>query len=138
MRTDGQDTGEAQDSALEETLRDFRLSIHAWSAAAYGQPRTVKQVTPHIHWRLATAWALGCVLAAGSVTGGVYEHHQRQQAARLAAARLVEQQRQAAEQQQHARLKDTDLLATVDNDVSRTVPAAMEPLAQLMDESETR
>ena len=28
---------------------------------------------------------------------------------------------------------DEDLLATVDNDVSRQVPAAMEPLAQIMD-----
>jgi hypothetical protein len=28
---------------------------------------------------------------------------------------------------------DEDLLATVDNDVSRQVPAAMEPLAQMMD-----
>jgi hypothetical protein len=28
-----------------------------------------------------------------------------------------------------------DLLATLDTDVSREVPSAMEPLAQLMDES---
>ncbi len=28
---------------------------------------------------------------------------------------------------------DENLLATVDNDVSRQVPAAMEPLAQMMD-----
>ncbi len=26
-------------------------------------------------WRSATAWALGCVLAAGTLSAGLYEHH---------------------------------------------------------------
>ena len=34
--------------------------------------------------------------------------------------------------------QDEDLLATVDSDVSRGVPAAMEPLAQLMDDNGTQ
>jgi ssDNA-specific exonuclease RecJ len=61
---------------------------------------------------------------------------------RNAAARVAEQQRlqeQLAAQQrsQQARQEDEDLLAKVDSDVSRDVPAAMEPLAQLMVEDET-
>jgi len=34
--------------------------------------------------------------------------------------------------------QDEDLLASVDSDVSREVPAAMEPLAQLMDDNGTQ
>ena len=37
-----------------------------------------------------------------------------------------------------AEAQDEDLLAAVDTDVSRQVPAAMEPLAQLMDENGTQ
>jgi len=55
--------------------------------------------------------------------------------ARIAAARQVQQQRLVAEQ--HAR-EEEDLLAKVDSDVSREVPSAMEPLARLMAEDETR
>jgi hypothetical protein len=49
---------------------------------------------------------------------------------RIAVARAAEQQRQAA--QERARQEEEDLLAKVDSDVSREVPSAMEPLAQLM------
>jgi hypothetical protein len=56
-----------------------------------------------------------------------------------AQAREAQQQKalQLAEQQR-AQVTDADLLATVDSDISRTVPAAMEPLAQLMDESQSQ
>lgn len=40
--------------------------------------------------------------------------------------------------QDSASTQDQDLLASVDSDISRQVPAAMEPLAQLMDESGTQ
>jgi hypothetical protein len=49
----------------------------------------------------------------------------------------AEQQRLAAAAEQQARQEDEDLLAKVDSDVSREVPAAMEPLAQMMAEDET-
>ena len=84
--------------------------------------------------------------------GGFYEHHQRQEAARAAEIKAAEQKvRVAAEQRvtampvatsiptrrpttaKPAANSDEDLLATVDSDVSRQVPAAMEPLAQMMD-----
>jgi hypothetical protein len=42
--------------------------------------------------------------------------------------------RKASSTQDSAQSQDEDLLATVDNDVSRGVPAAMEPLAALMDD----
>jgi hypothetical protein len=57
---------------------------------------------------------------------------------RSAAARVAQQQRLAAQQRdQQAQQEDEDLLAKVDRDVSREVPVAMEPLAQLMAEDET-
>jgi hypothetical protein len=120
------------DLVLEETLKDFRMSVHAWSEAAYRRPRTVAPVIRHRSWRLAAGWALGLALAAGSVSGTVYQRHHRQELARIEAARVAEQQRLAREQQ--ARQEEEDLLAKVDKDISREVPSAMEPLAQMMAE----
>jgi hypothetical protein len=39
---------------------------------------------------------------------------------------------------QRAQAEEEDLLAQVDSDVSREVPSAMEPLAQLMAEDESK
>jgi uncharacterized protein HemX len=128
-----------EQSALDEALRDFRLSVHAWSDAVYSRPRTavVPLASRHI-WRLAAGWALGCVLVAGGASAGLWQHHQQQMEIRSAAARVAEQQRLIALQHaQQARQEDEDLLAKVDSDVSREVPTAMEPLAQLMVEDET-
>ena len=128
---------EGQDVELEQALRNFRLSVHAWSEAAYNRPRTLAHEVRHRSWRLAAGWALGCVLVAGSVSGGMYERHHRQEQARMAAAaRAAESARQIREQQ--AREEEEDLLAKVESDVSREVPSAMEPLAQLMAEDESK
>ncbi|MGD0681787.1 MAG: hypothetical protein ABR990_07020 [Terracidiphilus sp.] len=125
---------------LDEALRDFRLSVHAWSDAAFSRQRTaVAPVAPRQVWRLAVGWALGCVLVAGGASAGVWQHHQREM--KNAAARVAEQQRLqeqlvAQQRSQQARQEDEDLLAKVDSDISREVPAAMEPLAQMMAEDE--
>jgi hypothetical protein len=55
--------------------------------------------------------------------------------AKIAAQRDAERQRQMAEERAR---EAEDLLAKVDSDVSREVPNAMEPLAQLMAEDESR
>jgi hypothetical protein len=113
------------------------LSIHAWSEAVYVQPRAAFAPGGRRIWRLAAGWALGCVLVAGSVSGGVWEHHRQEM--NIAAARVAEHERLAAEQRdQQVRQEDEELLSKVDSDVSREVPSAMEPLAQLMAEDETR
>ena len=125
--------GEAD--GLEEALGEFRLSIHAWSEAALNRPRLVIE-TGRRNWRLATGWALGCALAIGGVSGGWFEHRQHQEMARAAAARSAEQQRLAA--LERSRHEEEDLLAKVDSDISREVPSAMEPLAQLMAGDETQ
>ena len=123
---------EALDEMLDQALRYFRLSVQAWSDAVYSRPRTIAHEVRHRSWRLAAGCALGCALAAGSISGVLQERHQRQEAARLAAAEraAAEQQRLAAARQ--ARTADADSMATVDSDVSRAVPEAMEPLAALM------
>jgi hypothetical protein len=118
-----------------QALENFRLSIHAWSEAEYSRPRTAVKTVRQRSWRLAAGWALGCVLVAGSVSGGVYERHHRQELARIATAQQTEQQRAAREQRAR---EEEDLLAKVDSEVSREVPSAMEPLAQLMAEDETK
>jgi hypothetical protein len=127
-----------EEAELDAALRDFRLSVHAWSEAAYNRPRTALAAAPRRRvWQLAAGWALGCALVAGGVSGGFYEHHQHEM--KIAAARVAEQQRLAAEQRDKlAREQEEDLLAKVDSDVSREVPSAMEPLARLMAEDESK
>ena len=121
---------------LREALKNFRLSVHAWSEAAYSRPRTaVVPLASRQIWRLALGWALGCVLVAGGASAGFWQHHQQE--IKIVQARVAEQQKLAAHQKALlAQQEDEDLLAKVDRDVSREVPDAMEPLAQLMAEDE--
>jgi hypothetical protein len=130
------EAGETLDAVLEQTLSDFRTSVHAWSEAAYSRPRTFKTTVRHRSWRLAASCAMGCVLVAGGVSGGFHVRQHRQEVARVAAAQAAERARQVAEQR--ARVDEEDLLAKVDTDVSREVPSAMEPLAQMMADDGTR
>ena len=143
------------DPVMSGALKHFKASVDAWSEAAYSRPKSVARTAQHT-WRPAASWAMGCLLIAGSLAGGLYEHHQRQEAVRAAEMKAAEQKaeliRATAEQPvtpahvatniatgrqpkaaKRAVNTDEDLLATVDNDVSRQVPAAMEPLAQMMD-----
>jgi hypothetical protein len=119
------------DPVLDEALGNFRQSVHAWSEAAYRRHRTAAAAVARHGWRMTGAWALACGLAAASLWGGLYEHHQ-QVTARIRAAQQVKQRQLAI---QNTRKADEDLLATVDSDISRAVPTAFEPLAQLMDNS---
>jgi hypothetical protein len=133
--------GEIDDPVVAQALKNFKASVDAWSEAAMSRPRTVR--TARHSWRLASGWALGCVLAVVSLTGGLFEHQHRQELARTAAqqrAERIAQQQTAAANQPAASgaVADQDLLATVDSDISREVPAAMEPLAQLMDDTGTK
>jgi hypothetical protein len=126
---------EQMEAGLEQALKNFRSSVHAWSDAAYGQTRTVVAVR-HMSWRIAASWALGCVLAAGSVAGGFYERHHHQEIAKAAAETARQQKLNAA--QRAPKDDEEDLLAKVDSDVSREVPSAMEPLAQMMTQDEAQ
>jgi hypothetical protein len=124
----------AKDAQLEEVLKNFRLSVHAWSEAELSRPRTANVTARHWSWRLATGWALGCVLILGGASGAIFERHQKQvEVARIAAQREAAHQRELALQK--ARTEEDQLLAKVNSDVSRDVPDAMEPLAQLMDDN---
>lgn len=124
-----------RDVELELALKNFKSSVHAWSDAMYSRPRVVSKEIRLRSWRLALGWALGCVLVAGSVSGGLLERNHRQEVARIAAERRAAEQLRQVRQQQAAMVSDEVLLADVDSDVSRQVPSAMEPLAQMMDET---
>ena len=129
---------EADELELKQALGDFRKSVLAWSEAELSRPHTTR--VEHLpSWRRAAAWALGCVLATGSLAGGLYDRHHRQMEARFAAEREARQQ-QIDAQQRADRLQQSDegLFADVDRDLSRSVPSAMEPLAQLMDPDSTQ
>jgi hypothetical protein len=125
-----------QDPMLTAVLRDFRASVHAWSDATYRSRSLVLSPAPRrTFWRQSVVWAFSMVLAAGVATGGVHQFHQRV-LARQAAQREAEHQRQLA-LQQHAREAD-ELLAKVDSDISREVPSAMEPLANMIAGDDTQ
>jgi hypothetical protein len=133
----------AVDAELEQALKNFRLSVHAWSDVAYSQPRTAAAGLRRRSWRLAVGWALGCVLVAGSVSGGLFERqHQLELRQRSAQQRAAEQEKQLQEQLQEqqalAQVSDEALLAGVDSDIARQVPSALEPLAQMMADDETK
>lgn len=117
------------DPDLEQALRDFCSSVHAWSDAVYRQPRQIDVAPRRTVWRLAAAWALGSVLVAGGAWGGILEHQHRQEQDRL--ARLRQQELDRRLQMQKAREAEQEL-ALVDSDVSREVPDALEPLVPSM------
>jgi hypothetical protein len=120
----------AQDPVLDQALRNFKLSVDAWSESEYSARRIARAV-PRRTWRPAAAWALGCALLASTFSGVAYRGHERQIEAKQAAAKFAEQRKQAADLQAAS---EEDLLASVDSDVSRQVPSAMEPLAQMAED----
>jgi len=152
---------------LEQALKHFKSSMDAWSDAAYSRPRTAAKLAVRHSRRMVAGWALGCVVVMGSLTVAGHEIYHRQQLAKLAAQKAAEQRAAAGRAtaqptsaqpvsaqsdkkapsatvrktgvgtEDSARGQDDDLLASVDSDVSRQVPAAMEPLAQLMDDNGT-
>lgn len=140
VKLDGQGEDGAQDPVLETALRNFRQSVHAWSDAEFNRPRTIAVSSSR---SVARPWALvscamGLVMAAGLAGSGVYEHHRqaelaRQEQARVAAEQKAEQQREMAAKRAN---EAEELLANVNRDISREVPSALEPLAQLMDDSQ--
>ena len=126
---------EEQESELRESLSHFKASVDAWSEAMISRPRTAREVIVRRSWRVAAGWTLGCALLAGTISGGVYEQRQKQEQARVAAVREAEHQRQLAAERAR---EEEDLLAKVDSDISRQVPDAMEPLASLMAEDDSK
>jgi hypothetical protein len=138
---DGKLTAQAEspetlEPELREALGNFKLSVDAWSDAMISRPREAKAPT-RTNWSSVTKWALGCVVFAGTVSGGLYQNHQQQEAAKVEAARVAEQQRET-EAAKLAKADEEDLMANVDSDVARQVPSALEPLATLMTEDETQ
>lgn len=131
LKTAAPSAAELDDPMLQSALGDFRASVHAWSDAAYHRTRPALAPAPRrIAWRRSVTWALSLTLSAGIVGTAAYERLHHEQLARQAEQqRELEQQRALAEQ--HARETEA-LLAQIDSDVSRPVPSAMEPLAQLM------
>jgi hypothetical protein len=128
------------EAGLEHVLRNFRSSVHAWSEAELSRPRVIALAAHRHTWRFAATWALGCLLAAGSLSAGLYQHHRNQLLAGMTHQPQIQQVQQEQLQARQpivsgqAGQSDENLMAVVDNDVSRPVPSAMEPLAQLMDE----
>lgn len=131
MHSNNPASGDPDAEGLENVLRDFRASVHAWADAAYSE-RSIVFRPAHRVLRRSFALVLALMVALTVAVAGMHERRHQQELAREAAERQAEHQRLL--QQQHAREVD-ELLASVDSDVSREVPAAMEPLAGLMTET---
>jgi hypothetical protein len=120
---------------LREALGNFKSSVDAWSEAMMSRPREAK-APARTNWSAVTKWALGCVVFAGTVSGGVFQNYRQQEAAKVEAARMAEQQRELAAQK--VDVLDDELMANVDSDIAREVPSALEPMASLMTEDESQ
>jgi hypothetical protein len=125
---------ETLEPELREALGNFKMSVDAWSDAMISRPREAK-APARTNWSAVTRWALGCVVFAGTVSGGLYQNHRQQEAAKIEAARIAEQQREM-EAAKLAKADEEDLMANVDSDVAQQVPSALKPLATLMTEDE--
>jgi hypothetical protein len=127
---------DAMDVEMKQAIGDFKASVHAWSDAALSRPRIATHAVAHHGLRLGMVWAMAMVLLTGGVSGSLYVHHRNvvEKQAELA-RRQEEQQRLVAAQR--ARQEEI-LLSNVDSDLSRQVPQALEPLAQLMNEDQTQ
>jgi hypothetical protein len=137
-RTDQRESLEMLEPELREALGNFKLSVEAWSDAMISRPREAK-APARTNWSAVTKWALGCVVFAGTVSGGVYQNHRQQVAQKIEAARIAAQQQQREmAAAQVAKENEEDLMANVDSDVAREVPSALEPLATLMTEDESQ
>ncbi len=129
---------EALDPVLKQALGEFKASVRGWSDAAYSRPRATREIVLRRR-QFAAGWSFAAVLLAGALSGGLYQRHHQQVAAQLEAQRAAEQQRQADVQQKALEAqKDEEILASVDKDLAREAPSALEPLAQLGDEGESR
>jgi hypothetical protein len=127
---------ETLEPELREALGNFKLSVDAWSEAMISRPR--EAISPaRMNWSAVTKWALGCVVFAGTVSGGLYQNHKQAEAQKVEAARIAEQQR-AVEAAKVANVDEEDLMADVDSDIARQVPNALEPMATLMAEDDSK
>lgn len=154
-----------QDRELGKAIAHFKASMDAWSGAALSQPRRAAGAADSRRfwrsrqsWRCAAGWAMGAFLAAVLLAGGVWQRVHRSQMAGMArhkpmqpaaaepgiAARQTAPLRSVqtgrseptgAATKEAAAASNDALLASVDRDLSRQIPAAMEPLAQLMNDS---
>ncbi len=147
------------DMELKQALGYFKASMDAWSDASLTRPRMAAKLAVRHTWRMATGWALGCAVVVGSLAGVAHVIVHRQELARITAQKTAQKtaeeraaaapvttqpekktvaattRKVSAGAQDSASTQDENLLASVDSDVSRGVPAAMEPLAQLMDDN---
>lgn len=141
MRDDSRSAlDETLEPELREALGNFKSSVTAWSEEMMSRPREVK-APARTNWGFAVKWALGCVVFAGTVSGGLYQNHRQVEAAKAMAAaaaeRATEQQRELAEQTAKEQSAD-ELMANVDSDIARQVPSALQPMASLMTDDESK
>jgi len=125
---------ETLEPELREALGNFKASVDAWSDAMMSRPRKAK-APARTNWSAITKWALGCVVFAGTVSGGLYQNYRLQETAKVEAARVAEQQRATAAAKV-SKSDEEDLMAKVDSDIAREVPSALEPMASLMNEDD--
>src|ERR1700739_5100309 len=114
---------------LREALGDFKLSVEAWGEAMMSRPRAAK-APARTNWSAVTKWALGCVVFAGTVSGGLYQNHKQLEAQKIEAARIAEQQR-AIEAAKVPQADEEDLMADVDSGVAGEVQRPVRALTTL-------
>jgi len=122
---------------LEAAVATFRTHVHAWSAEMLGRERRGDMQHGAAWWSMANRWrltaaTLALIVALSGATGSVVWHEQVVQRTRVETT-AVEMRQQEAETARR-NLQDEELLNEVDRGVAQGTPAAMEPLASLMEQ----
>jgi len=132
---------------VEQALRHFRQSVHAWSEREIASARKPDLMSSRIRsgffpLRMPVAnWAAAAVLLVAAVAGPVaYRERaakieQQQHEAKILADKKVAEE--TAAKLQAYEMDDEELLKHVDSDVAQQTPDAMEPLASLMTDEKT-
>jgi cell division protein FtsL len=137
---------QVDDAEVEAALRHFKASVHDWSDREFARTRPLIATAPVGFWSWMRSpfvgWALGCAVLLAAVGVPVTVHHERVVVAEHDAV-VREQARLDAEaatsraiENEAASVSDEYLLTHVDSDISQATPDAMQPLAELMNETD--
>jgi len=132
---------DVSDAELELALKNFKSSVHSWSEQEFARTRPVNLAMKVGFWsRMRTpvlAGAMGLAMAVTAVTVPVKIHHDNVVAAQRAAAEARQKQLEAENAAKLATesITDEELLSHVDTDIAQATPYALEPLANMMEDS---
>jgi hypothetical protein len=140
-----EDRQAVEDAELEMALSHFKQSVHGWSEQEFSRVRLAESAAPRAWWARmrmpVAAWTMAGALLVAAIAVPVEVGHQRS----LTETHRKELDRQAKDAataaviaQDASMISDEELLDHVDSDIAQAAPDALEPLATMMSETESK